>query len=214
MAVPCKHSRSQPRHEPNFFGPNMPYVIRVTVFPPALVDTLRYKQKGNMMRRRNLIKHHPIACLLILLLCGCAQAFAADVSLAWDPSPSAGVTGYKLYVGSSSRTYGAPITIGNQTQYTVTGLSAGTYFFAVTAYDANGNESGFSNEVSETIANTRTCNINGDNSVNILDLQMLANVIIGAGQSSSTYDLNSDGRVDVLDLQILNNVILGLRSCP
>jgi hypothetical protein len=97
----------------------------------------------------------------------------------------------------------------------VTGLSAGTWYFAVTAYDIDGNESDFSNEVSTTINTSGpTCNINGDASVNALDLQALANVILGLSPTSSIYDLNNDGKVDVLDLQILNNVILGVRSCP
>ena len=78
------------------------------------------------------------------------QAAAADVTLAWDPSASQNITGYKIYIGSSSRVYGNPVSIGNQTTYTVSGLSSGTHFFAVTAFDADGNESDFSNEVSKT----------------------------------------------------------------
>jgi hypothetical protein len=143
------------------------------------------------------------------------QATAADVSLAWDPSVSANISGYKVYVGNSSRTYHSPIAIGNQTSYTVAGLSNGTYYFAVTAFDVDGNESDYSNEASQTIGTSPvTCNINGDASVNVLDLQALANVILGINSSSASFDLNRDGKVDVLDLQILNNVVLGIRSCP
>jgi hypothetical protein len=138
---------------------------------------------------------------------------ATDVSLAWDASVTPEVTGYKVYYGNSSGIYGAPITIGNLTTYTVTGLSAGTYYFAVTAIDAQGNESDFSNEVSQIVGTSaENCNLNGDEAINVLDLQLLANVILGI--TSGSYDLNSDGRVDVLDLQILTNVVLGLRSCP
>jgi len=145
----------------------------------------------------------------------CAQAPAADVSLAWDPSVSPNIAGYKVYIGNGSRNYGTQIVIGNQTAYTVTGLSGGTYYFAVTAFDFDGNESDFSNEIWTTIGTpSAACDINGDGSVNAIDLQALANVILGISPSSSRYDLNRDSRVDVLDLQILNNVILGLRSCP
>ncbi len=166
------------------------------------------------------IRHYRIRSLhtvliLLFLLCSLTQAMATDVSLAWDPSVSPNISGYKVYVGNSSRSYGSPITIGNQTSYTVTGLGSGSYFFAVTAFDADGNESDFSNEVSQIIGSSSgpNCNVNGDGSVNVLDLQALANVILGISPSSPSYDLNGDGRVDVLDLQILNNVILGLRSC-
>ena len=77
---------------------------------------------------------------------------AASVSLAWDPSVSPNISGYRVYLGLLSRIYQPPIEIGNQTTYTVTGLGPGTWFFAVTAFDVDGNESDFSNEVSETIA--------------------------------------------------------------
>ncbi|TAK02130.1 MAG: fibronectin type III domain-containing protein [Candidatus Manganitrophaceae bacterium] len=64
------------------------------------------------------------------------------------------MAGYKVYYGTVSRHYGAPITVGNQTAYTVTGLGLGTYYFALTAYDAAGNESAFSNEISKTFFDT------------------------------------------------------------
>lgn len=90
--------------------------------------------------------------ILAIFSSGLARAIAADVSLAWDASISTNIAGYKVYVGTGSRTYGAPRVIGNQTTYTVTGLGPGVYFFAVTAFDASGNESDFSNEVSQQIA--------------------------------------------------------------
>jgi hypothetical protein len=156
-----------------------------------------------------------ICLAVVFLLCTCAPASAANVSLAWDPSTSPNVSGYRLYIGNASRNYNTPITLANQTTYTVTGLGSGTWFFAVTAFDADGNESDFSNEVSQVIStSTPRCNINGDATVDALDLQALANVILNSSPTSGSYDLNSDGRVDALDLQILNNVILGLRSCP
>jgi hypothetical protein len=162
-------------------------------------------------------RRYPVRCLrmfpiLLFLVLASSQLMATDVSLAWDPSVSPNIAGYKVYFGNSSGTYGTPITAGNQTTYTVTGLTSGTYYFAVTAVDAQGNESDFSNEVSQIIGSSAVnCNLNGDADVNALDLQLLANVILGITPGS--YDLNGDGRVDVLDLQILNNAILGLRSC-
>jgi hypothetical protein len=168
------------------------------------------------MEDRRFLFRSLYTCLAALFLfCNNPQAVAADVSLAWNSSISPNISGYKVYVGHVSRTYNSSITIGNQTTYTVAGLGAGTWYFAVTALDINGNESDFSNEVSTTISGSGpTCNINGDASVNALDLQALANVILGLSPTSTSYDLNNDGKVDVLDLQILNNVILGLRSCP
>jgi hypothetical protein len=90
--------------------------------------------------------------ILSVLLLFAACASSADVKLAWDHSVTPTVTGYKVYYGNATGTYGTPITIGYVTTYTVTGLPPGTYFFAVTAFDAEGNESGFSNEVSCVVA--------------------------------------------------------------
>jgi fibronectin type 3 domain-containing protein len=48
--------------------------------------------------------------------------------------------------------YASPINIGNTTSYTVANLGTGnTYYFVVTSYDAAGNESAPSNEVSKVI---------------------------------------------------------------
>lgn len=87
----------------------------------------------------------------LLILIFISPLPAGDVSLAWDHSSSQGVTGYKVYFGNASRTYGEPITIGYQNTFTVTAMRAGEYFFTVTAVDAAGNESGYSNEVSAIV---------------------------------------------------------------
>jgi hypothetical protein len=159
--------------------------------------------------------HRTILLVALLLLCSGSQIWAASVTLAWDASTSSNISGYKVYVGTASRTYGTPVSIGNLTSYTVSSLTAGTYYFTVTAVNASGYESGYSNEVTTTVSGTsHTCDLNGDSSVNVLDVQRMINIILGTASSSSSYDLNGDGNVDVLDLQIITNVVLGLRSCP
>ncbi len=67
-----------------------------------------------------------------------------------DGSP-ADVTGYRIYFGTESGRYTNTIDAGNTTTYTLTNLSPGTYYFAVTAYNASGNESAYSDEVSKSI---------------------------------------------------------------
>ena len=77
---------------------------------------------------------------------------STTASLTWGPNTDTDLAGYKVYVGTSSRVYGSPINVGNLTSYAITNLGVGsTYYFAVTAYDSSGNESGFSNEVSKSI---------------------------------------------------------------
>lgn len=95
-------------------------------------------------------------CRALLALAGMFLAGgvgqAAEVRLAWDPSPSPGVIGYRLYWGTQTRLYTSNLDAGLVTTATVSGLVAGTtYYFAATAYAPGGLESDFSNEVQYTV---------------------------------------------------------------
>jgi len=93
-----------------------------------------------------------VAALAVLCLVVPA-AYAASVTLNWDANTDPELAGYKLHFGLTSHTYSTHIDVGNATTRTVDTLADGTeYFFAVTAYDSLGNESGYSNEVSATTA--------------------------------------------------------------
>jgi len=157
--------------------------------------------------------------LWCLLLCASAHqlVYAGDVTLQWDPNTETDLAGYKVYYGTASRSYSTPIAIALQSSYTVTGLPAGTYYFAVTAFNQDGLESAFSNEVFTTITGPDTsapCDTNGDGQTDVGDVQLLIDVLLGAAATDSRYDINKDGKVNILDVQILTNVVLGVRSCP
>jgi hypothetical protein len=71
-----------------------------------------------------------------------------SVTLEWDASSEADVVGYKLHYGTSSRNYDTTMDVGNYTSVTIGNLDGNqNYFFAVTAYDADGNESVYSDEL-------------------------------------------------------------------
>jgi hypothetical protein len=79
---------------------------------------------------------------------------ASTATLSWNANTESDLAGYKVYQGTGSGTYGAPLTTlpKTTTSYTATGLQNGTtYFFVITSYDSSGNESTFSNEVSKSI---------------------------------------------------------------
>jgi len=94
-------------------------------------------------------------CLLIMLFLPFSLMAGASVRITWQPNTEPDLSGYKIYYGTQSRTvtnYPVVIDVGNRTQYDVSGLNVGgSYFFAVTAYDINGNESGYSLERDITI---------------------------------------------------------------
>jgi fibronectin type 3 domain-containing protein len=77
-------------------------------------------------------------------------------TLQWSASSDSRVTGYRVYWGTGSRTYqqalGSGASASAGTSHVVRSLpSGGTYYFAVTAYDASGTESAFSAEATKTI---------------------------------------------------------------
>ena len=91
------------------------------------------------------------ATLIAAALTASAQG-QSSLTLAWNPGSGSAIAGYRLYEGAACRTYTNVINVGNVTTKTVTGLVGGaTYFFAVTAYNTNGQESDFSGELSYTV---------------------------------------------------------------
>ena len=84
--------------------------------------------------------------LAILAIAGIAQA--ATVQVTWNPNTEPDLAGYKIYYGTASGVYGDPIDVGNVTGHVmeITPQHGATYYFALTAYDTSGNESGYSAE--------------------------------------------------------------------
>lgn len=79
-------------------------------------------------------------------------ALAAAVRVSWNPNTESDLEGYRVFCGTSSRSYEKTVTVGRVTSIEVSGLSSGvTYYFAVKAFDFSGNESPYSDEVSITI---------------------------------------------------------------
>lgn len=106
---------------------------------------------------------------------------ASSVTLAWDPSASAGVAGYNIYYGAASHTYTNMVAAGNATNVTVSGLVSGaTYYFAATAYDSFGVESDYSSETNYTVPSS------GNQAPT---LNPIANLTINENASQQTVNL-------------------------
>jgi hypothetical protein len=128
-----------------------------------------------------------------MLFLSIPTAQAGEVTLAWDAS-SGPVAGYRVYYGQQSGNYTsttptAPSLI-TTTIHTTPDLPAGTYYFAVKAFDSAGNESGFSNEVSTTVSAptatapveyTRLINLSTRDWTGTGDNVMIAGFIISGG---------------------------------
>ena len=79
-----------------------------------------------------------------------------SVTLEWNANVEPDLAGYRVYYGSRSGSYVQPkgngLDSGRVTSYTIAGLPVGvTYYIAITAYDAAGNESGYSSEVAAIV---------------------------------------------------------------
>ncbi len=94
----------------------------------------------------------------LLLVNFISSASCQDITLSWDPSPTADISGYMVYykAGNSNLPFNgyeadqgaSPIDVGDNLTTTLTGLDDGaTYYFSVTAYDYSNNQSAFSNIV-------------------------------------------------------------------
>ncbi len=101
------------------------------------------------IRRMRVLVLRIAICLFVGIIA--SNAFAAQVTLAWDPNTESDLAGYKIHYGTASNNYSVHLDVHLVFSYTVLGLMAGqTYYFAASAYDISGNESGFSAEVSYT----------------------------------------------------------------
>lgn len=123
-----------------------------------------------------------VTCLLCLIP---TFLFASEASFVWTQNPENNLAGYKIHYGNTSGVYSNKIDVGMGTVIddkvygSIINLTAGTKYYAVaTAYDNDGIESAYSNEV-----------------VWITPLEFMLAII----------KKNPDGTVDLLDTQ--GNVI-------
>ena len=88
---------------------------------------------------------------------------AGVASLSWTAptdnadgtTPLTDLLGFRIYYAGTTpvtKANGQRLDVGNVTAYTLNGLAPGPYYFSVTAYDADRNESAFATEVGKTVS--------------------------------------------------------------
>ncbi len=99
-----------------------------------------------------------VSCILIMLAFAPFSSYGEAVLLTWDQNQEEELAGYNVYYGNSSGVYFEdPFTLPKESLAEVDGTVSYqvpitlspelTYYFAITAYDIWGYETGFSNEV-------------------------------------------------------------------
>ena len=122
---------------------------------------------STVSKKHNWFHLYIIYIIIIIITGGCGDGGSGSVTsgggtetatLSWDaPTTNTDGTdltdlaGYKIHYGTSPGTYDSVIDVAKVTTYTVSDLTPAAYYFVVTAYDEEGNESDYSNEVSKTI---------------------------------------------------------------
>ena len=74
--------------------------------------------------------------------------------------------------------------------------------------NANGVNVNLGGCVEMNFSNSILGDINDDGMVNVLDVVLLVNIVLGLSEGNSSADINNDGVVNVLDVVILVNIIL------
>jgi hypothetical protein len=129
-------------------------------FPVKIMEVQMSARSTSKQRSyRSFLSIAVLAMMLIATITLGAQEAYSAVTLTWtapatnaDGSPLTNLSGYNLHYGTSSGAYTSTINVGNVTSYTLNNLSAGSYYFAATAYNSSGGESTDSNEVMKTVA--------------------------------------------------------------
>ena len=89
---------------------------------------------------------------------GSGETEVYSVQLLWDApienadgSPLNDLQGFKVYDGTQPGQYDSFADVGTSTEFSLDGLSAGTYYITVAAFDTSGNESAYANEIAVTV---------------------------------------------------------------
>jgi len=87
-------------------------------------------------------------------------ASSSNVTFGWQAptensngTPITNLAGYKIHYGTASQQYTQVVEVSNPSlsRYVMDSLPSGTYYFAITAYNAQGIESALSGEVTTTL---------------------------------------------------------------
>ena len=140
------------------------------------------------------------------------QSIFAFAHLVWNESPDGGVVGYRVYYGTSPREgddpgicglcgYEQMVDVGSETERNFNSLKGGeTYYFSVSAYDSNGNESPFLEEVTKETP-VMAADLNGDSRVHSADFDIMKSS--WGSTDRPIADINRDGAVDSVDFAVL-----------
>jgi hypothetical protein len=141
--------------------------------PPYSTPSARSLYTNNKKRLQAVCTFFGAGLFILISLCCADLAFARDLTLGWDPNDEPDLEGYGVYYrkgvpGPPFNLFGY-VTLDElrnhkNPAFTLDALEKGArYYFAVTAYDASGNESSFSKSVCAEIGDViAPCSSSGE----------------------------------------------------
>ena len=120
--------------------------------------------------------------------------------------------GYEIFRPDPFGTYNAFWTLFSEQDQIPVGTRSIQTILMGTRYAGDDNDSYF-DDLFLKIWQNQSCmgilgDMNGDGIINILDVILLVNIILGSGGDSTMGDINTDGSINILDVILLVNVIL------
>lgn len=162
--------------------------------------------------------------LTILFLAISAEAIVLHNSgkVSYDKNSEPDLAGYRIYYGTENG-WSHMIDVGDTTEWVVnfSGILQTFYdivYVAATAYDTAGNESDFSEIVSELFCMENNFLMGDANFDGIVDIEDYAayqdcqGYKIGQTGFNPILDFNTDGIIDIEDYNILKNVLFGTKK--
>jgi hypothetical protein len=166
------------------------------------------------MHCSSLNSNRPQVILILIawaLFSPCANLFAA--MLQWDANPEPNIAGYRVHMGPQAGQYESVIDVGLATEMLVPPLEPDRpCFFSVTAYDSEGMESGFSDEINCTLSASITNGTTVTNAVLLVPLSLkfsgrtLPMHISFVGEASKEYQVQAT--TDFQSWQVIHTITL------
>jgi len=153
-----------------------------------------------------------LSAAIIFLISSLSTGLAASVQLQWDPNTETDLAGYRVYyaVDKSPLISSIPVDVHNQTAATISGLDPDkSYNFAVTAYNAPGQESSFSNIVTiaeqspptvaisspadnSAVSDTVSVNVSASDNAGVTKVEYYVNNVLLGMNTATPYSFSWD----------------------
>ena len=144
-------------------------------------------------------------CLAISMLFF-ANSFAGEIKVSWKENQESDLSGYRIYYGNRSKSYDQMIDVGKVASFVISGLQDNVeYFFALTAYDSDANESAFSAEVSGVPGDSQPPGISAVSPITLKVIHVVFNEKVAKSSAENAGNYSIDNGIEVKGASLLSD---------